>query len=171
MREVEPQGNDPHEIEHRVNRAVECLLNPAKAIGGSRCGGAASELGEHHVGPEVVEVEQKAYHDDKAEHQHVLRCPRHLGATACHLVALWATSPTVLSREDERVNDVAHCQEGKAKRSQYCVPVASQELAYHVVGIPREECGYVHAAVEGQEENEADASERHHHLSTNRRID
>ena len=92
-------------------------------------------------------------------------------AEVTHKRRLSALGPGGLSREDESIHDVAAGKECQAKRADNCIPVCTQELADGVVCVSREERSNIHRTVEGKEENEADASERHHHFPTNWRID
>ena len=66
---VEPDGNEPHEVEHGVDRTAEGEGHEAVAVGGTfdfvdEGHAAVHEFGKHHVVPEVVEVQQQAEHDD-----------------------------------------------------------------------------------------------------------
>ena len=74
---MEPDGNKPNDVEHGVNGLLEGEGYQAGAVVGGVVAGnegiaAIGKFGKHHVVPEIVEVEQQADHDNKAEHEHVL---------------------------------------------------------------------------------------------------
>ena len=135
MREVEPDGADPDQIQDREHRIGESVLNPSESVGRIMCYLDAGKLCKHHVSPEVVQVEHDADEDDQTEHKHVLRSPAHLRTAACHLIALLATCATVLCCQDEGIDDVTHGQECQAQSTSHCIPVASQKTANRVVRI------------------------------------
>ena len=66
------------------------------------------KFSEHHVVPEVVEVQHNSQDDDNTQDKHVLRCPLHLLVPAGNGVTLVSAGPAVLCREDEGIHDVRH---------------------------------------------------------------
>ena len=76
VRQVEPDGHEPDDVEHHIDGIREGRLNLSETIGGSRVEmDRGEQLGKHHVVPEVEEVQQQTQQNDDAEHQHVLRSP------------------------------------------------------------------------------------------------
>lgn len=101
------------------------MLNPAEAIRWGRVDIYAGQISEHHVSPEVVEVQNKAYQDDQTKHKHVLRSPTNLRTTVSNGITLITASTSVLRCQDESIDDVTHSKECKSACTQYCVPVAT----------------------------------------------
>lgn len=101
------------------------MLNPSEAVSRTRGNIYTGQIGKHHVSPEVVEVENKAYQDDQTKHKHVLRSPTNLRTTVCNSITLIAASTSVLRCQDESIDDVTHSKECKSTCTQYCVPVAT----------------------------------------------
>ena len=122
---------------------------------------SAQNLYELHLRPEVVEVEQQAQQDDDAQHEHVLRSPRHARLLHRDGVTLRAACAVVVQREDDGVDEVHHDTQRQNGRSDECVPVGAQQLADRVVGFGREDRRDVHRHVEEDEEHEE--ASRHAH--------
>ena len=71
---MEPRGSKPDDVQYGINRTTERFHDVTVTI---RCVqaahvGIAHQLGEHHVIPEIVRVQNHAQHNDDAQHQHVL---------------------------------------------------------------------------------------------------
>ena len=142
--EVEPESHEPYDVEHYIHRTRECVHDVGITVGRMVSHCDACQLCEHHVVPEVEEVEQQSEDDDDTEHEHVLRCPLHALRTGSHGIALITAGLSVLHRKPESINDVKHRQGSKTGSSYKSIPVGTEELADHVVGIPREEGYDVH---------------------------
>ena len=172
MGEVEPNGGEPHEVEHRVDGVAEGVGNHAVAVGStfnSVDEGATGvyEFCEHHVVPEVEEMEQEAEHHDDAEHEHVLRCPFHLARAVGHGVRACAACLLVLQGEDDGIDEVEYNERGETDCSGHGVPVGAEHFAHKVVAFFREEGNQVHAAMEREEEDKCDTRNGHNHFSSN----
>ena len=132
------------------------------------CSRNASELGKHHVVPEVPEVKQKTKDDNDTENKHVLRCPLHLRIALRNFITLITTSLAVLGCQHKCINNVNHCKGGEAHCSHYCIPVGTKKFTNHVVTLFREQRHQVHTTMEGQEQNKRNSSDGHYNFSTNR---
>jgi hypothetical protein len=64
MREVEPDGHDPEKIENGINRIGKGVLDPGETVGGVVSHFDVSQLGKHHVSPEIVQVENETQQYD-----------------------------------------------------------------------------------------------------------
>lgn len=167
--EVEPKGAEPYEVNEGVDVAestvAEGLGDPVSTVG-SEGHVTADELGEHHVVPEVVEVEQHTEDDDDAEHEHVLACPFYACRLVGNSVLVLTTSLLILKGQDERVNEVESNECCEADGSNDCIPVGTEHFADPVVALRREESNHVHASMERKEQDEGDAGNRHDHLAS-----
>ena len=95
----------------------------------------ASQLGKHHVVPEVEQVQQQTEDNDQAEHEHVLACPLHLLGAVGDSITVVATCTPVLHRKDEGIDEVDGDKGCESHGSRYGIPVGTQELANSVVSL------------------------------------
>jgi hypothetical protein len=72
MGEMEPDSNKPYNIDYYEYRIRECLLNPSETISRTDSWHSTYKLGEHHVVPEVPQVNQQTDADDETQNEHVL---------------------------------------------------------------------------------------------------
>ena len=169
MSQVEPDSSQPDDVEHYINGAREGQHDVSETI--SRIAKGISymeEFSEHHVVPEVEQVQQQTKTDNQSQHEHVLRCPLHLASIyrSSYIVATVATSGTVLCSQDECIDDVNHSQGCQTKCSYNSIPVGTQQFANHVVSLSREQRCDIHATVECQEQNQRNTRYGHYNLST-----
>ena len=66
---MEPDCTDPDDVEHYKHGIRECLLNPCKTVSRVNLLISTDNLCEHHVVPEIVEVQQQADKDDQTEYE------------------------------------------------------------------------------------------------------
>ena len=78
MCQVEPQSAEPQEVEYYVSGVREHILNPVSTVSAVSKVAAAYEVNEHHLCPEVIQVNSQAEQYDETEHEHVLARPLHL---------------------------------------------------------------------------------------------
>ena len=165
VREVEPQGGEPYEVDHHVVPLREGVGDQRSAVGSAeaqRVLVAAHDFDELHFSPEVEQVEGQAAQDDEAQHEHVFRSPFHTRLHDRYGVTLRAACAVVVQREDDGVDEVHHDTQRQNGRSDECVPVGAQQLADRVVGFGREDRRDVHRHVEEDEEHEEHARHAHY---------
>ena len=140
MCEVEPDGKEPNHVKNGVDDAagglaVESLRNPCESVGRTRANRITCKLSEHHVIPEVEQMEQQTEADDQSEHEHVLRRPLHLVGFVGHRIPVAAACLTVLKSQDDGIDEV----DGDKRHQHHCrshgIPVGAKEAADHVVAI------------------------------------
>ena len=175
MIEVEPENNEPKEIEHTVNlspkRGSEQFLDVSRTVLRiKRTGLDARELRKLHLEPEVVEVQTDETEDDKAEDEHVLTLPGHSFFLVGYRIAVVTTCCTVLDGQIQTIAEMHQYEERNTERTDNCVPVSAEKTADGVVSFLAEHQRKVHAAVEKQEENQRCSTKRHDELTANRRI-
>jgi len=165
VREVEPEGEEPHEVDHHViplREGVGDQRSAVRRMESERVLVAAQYLHELHFSPEVEEVERQTAQNDEAQYEHVFRCPRHARFDYRYGVALIAARLEVLQGEDDRVDEVhddagrQHCGAGQS------VPVGSEQRADHVVSLRRDDRHNVHGHVEENKEHEETPRYAHH---------
>lgn len=123
MREMEPDSAKPYEVEDREYRIGKCVLNPGKAVSRIVSHADAGKLGKHHVTPEIVKVQEKAYKNDKTKNEHVLRCQRHLRTTVGDSITLVTARTPVLGSKNKGIHDMAHSKERQAESTKNSIPI------------------------------------------------
>ena len=162
--EVEPQGGEPHEVDHHVVPLREGVADQRGAVGGTvpeGVGVLSHELDELHLRPEVEEVEQQTGQDDESQDEHVFRSPCHARLLHGDGIALLSAGLVVAEREDDGVEEVDQDAGGEHDGSGQGVPVGPEELTDGVVGLRRDDGRDVHRHVEEDEEHEE--TPRHAH--------
>ena len=165
MREVEPQRCEPHEVEHHVIPLREGVGDQRGAVRGrvaQRVGVVAHELHELHLGPEVGQVQTQAGQHDEAQHEHVLRSPRHAGLLHRHGVALRAARLVVVERQHHGVDQVHEHAGGEHGRAHERIPVGTQERTDQVIPLGREDRRDVHGHVEEDKEHQECTRDAHY---------
>ena len=165
MREVEPQGGKPDEVENDVVPLREGVGDQRGTVRGAvaqRVHVVAHDLHELHLRPEVVEVQPHAEQNDDTQYEHVLRGPGHARLLYGDGVALRAACAVVVQREDDGVDEVDQHAEGQDNRTGQCVPVGAQKFTDRVVRLGRDDRSQVHGHVEEDKEHEEAARHAHH---------
>ena len=163
MRQVKPYGGEPNEVDDAVDRAAEQRRDVGRAVGGREGTEfvVADDLGELHVVPEVVKVQQQSEHDDDPEHVHVPRSPRNPFGLGRHGVALAAPRAAVVKGQHRRIDQMHDHAGGQDQRAGERVPVGTQKLADRVVSLRREDGRQVHRHVEQQKQHEEKTRDTH----------
>ena len=65
------------------------------------------QFGEHHLIPELAEVQQHEQDNNQTQNEHVLRCPFHAFRTSVDSVTVVTTCLTVLQGKNDSVHEVA----------------------------------------------------------------
>ena len=105
MGEVEPECTEPNDVDNPEDGVTKRVGNPIETSSRSICTLDASEFSKHHVGPEIVEVYEKAANDDDTENEHVLGCPMY-GLLAGDGIRIIATCFPVLEGQDEGIDEM-----------------------------------------------------------------
>ena len=114
----------------------------------------ADDLGELHLVPEVVQVQDQPEHYDSSQDVHVPGSPAHPCGHCRHRIALVAAGRAVTQRQDRCIDDVHQETGGQHQRSHQCVPVGTQEFTDRIVSLGRENGRQVHRHVKQQEKNQ-----------------
>ena len=103
VREVEPEGEEPHEVDHHVIPLREGVGDQRSAVGSAeaqRILMAAHDFDELHFSPEIEQVKCQTAQDDEAQYEHVFRSPCHARLLHRHGVTLRAARLVQPSVED-----------------------------------------------------------------------
>ena len=174
--QVIPEGGEPYHIDNVENRIGKGSRNPVEAGSRSECAFVAGQFGQHHIAPEVVEMDEDTADDDDAEGEHVLGSPVY-GLLAGNGIAVFATSLPVLKRQHERIAEVDNYKDGQSGSAEEGIPVGAEKFTHLVVimSVCRGSYHYVvdidkvHQHMEGEEEHKAAAGYAHHNLTADGR--
>lgn len=75
MSEMEPQSNEPNEINNYIDRATECFADQGDSVVRIYFGQMTDDFVELHFVPKVEEVQNQSQQNDDTQNEHVLRCP------------------------------------------------------------------------------------------------
>ena len=173
VREVEPEGEEPHEVDHHVIPLREGVGDQRSAVGcaeAQRILMAAHDFDELHFSPEIEQVECQAAQDDEAQYEHVFRSPFDARFHDRYGVALRTACLAVFERQDDGVDEVDDHACRQYERTGQRVPVGPQQCADHVVSLGRDDRHNVHGHVEEDKEHEEAPRHAHHQLLAERGI-
>ena len=165
VREVEPQGGKPQQIDNHVVPLREGVGDERSTVGGAEAQRVlvlAHDFHELHLRPEVEQVEQQSAQDNPSQQQHVLRSPLYALLLDRDGVTLVASCTVVVHREDEGVDEVNQYACGQNDGAGQCIPVGAQERANRVVTLGRDNRHDVHGHVEEDKEHEETACHAHY---------
>ena len=106
--------------------------------------GTGNQLHEHHLCPEVVQVQAHTQDDDDTKNEHVLAAPLHLLGSVCHLITAVATGTTVLDCQPESIQEVQKHQTCQTDGCGNRIPISTKETTNHVVTLGTDKSHYVH---------------------------
>ena len=156
MRQVEPDGQEPDQIDQAVDRVAEQVGDVSRSVGRPERSErvVSDDFGELHVIPEVVKVQQQSQYDDESQHEHVPRSPGYRFRRSFHGITLRAPRTAVVQRQDRCIDDMHHETGGQDQRPSECVPVRSQKFTDRIVGLGGKYGCNVHRHVEQQEQDQ-----------------
>ena len=140
VREVEPDGDEPHDVESEDVPLAE--YGGQEDIRVILISSHAEHLRQLHLSPEMAEMESDEAENDNAENRHILGRPGIRSGLACDLIALVASaSLVVLKRQPDAIGDVDDETERKNRNHN----------GYH--GSGHEVAAYLEQTVAGREKD------------------
>ena len=173
MRKVEPEGEEPNQVDHHVVPLREGVLNQRSAVlrrEAERIFMVSQHLDQLHLRPEVEQMEQQTAEDDPSQRKHVFRCPLHTLFLHGNGITLRTARLVVVHGQHQRINEVDQDTGDQHQRSDQRIPVGTQECADRVVRLGREDRHDVHRHVEEDKEHEETTGNAHYQLLAKRRI-
>ena len=164
MRKVEPEGEEPNQVDHHVVPLREGVLNQRSAVlrrEAERIFMVSQHLDQLHLRPEVEQMEQQTAEDDPSQRKHVFRCPLHTLFLHGNGITLRTARLVVVHGQHQRINEVDQDTGDQHQRSDQRIPVGTQECADRVVRLGREDRHDVHRHVEEDKEHEETTGNAH----------